>query len=486
MPQHADIAVIGLAVMGRNLILNMNDHGIRVAAYNRTVDRVDEFMNGAAKGTAIIGAHSIEEMVGMLRWPRCIMLMVKAGKPVDEFIELLLPHLPSGSIIIDGGNSHFSDTARRMDYLESKGIFFIGTGISGGEEGARHGPSIMPGGSAGAWPVVGEIFRAIAAKTPAGEPCCDWIGPRGAGHFVKMVHNGIEYGDMQLIAEAYHIMRDGLGMRAPAIGKAFAAWNKGDLDSYLIQITADIFSCKDRDGTPLIDRILDRAEQKGTGSWTVSAALELGVPVTLISEAVFARALSAARNERLQAAATLTGPPMRSKTGDTARRITDIGNALFAAKIVSYAQGFDLMRAASAQNGWNLDFGNIARLWRGGCIIRSAFLDRITEAYAGKPGLPNLLLDDYFKSAVRRCQPAWRRVAAQAALHGIPLPAMSSGLAWYDGRRCARLPANLLSAQRDYFGAHTYQRVDKPEGDYFHSNWAELREKAGAAQKKGA
>jgi 6-phosphogluconate dehydrogenase len=471
MEPKGDIALIGLAVMGQNLILNMNDHGYTVVAYNRTVSKVDEFLQGAAKGrTTIPGAHSIEEMVALLKRPRKIMLMVKAGSAVDDFIELLLPHLEPGDLIIDGGNSHFPDTIRRTKYLESKGFLYIGTGVSGGEEGARFGPSIMPGGSPKAWPLVKDIFQAISAKTPDGSPCCDWVGENGAGHYVKMTHNGIEYGDMQLICEAYQLMKEGLGMSADEMHKVFAKWNKGELDSYLIEITRDILAYKDEDGTALVEKILDTAGQKGTGKWTSVSSLDLGIPVTLIAEAVYARCLSAIKDERVEASKILSGPGSKF-TGGKKKFVEDIRQALLASKIVSYAQGYMLMREAAKESGWNLNYGGIALMWRGGCIIRSAFLGKIKEAFDKNPNLSNLLLDDYFKSVIERCQPSWRRVVAKAVQLGVPVPSLSTALAFYDGYRSARLPANLLQAQRDYFGAHTYERVDRPRGQFFHTNW---------------
>lgn len=467
----ADIAVVGLAVMGKNLILNMNDRGFRVVAYNRTVSKVDEFLENEAKGTNILGARSIEEMVRLLKRPRRIMLMVKAGKPVDEFIEMLIPHLEPGDIIIDGGNSNFQDTIRRTRYVESKGLLYIGTGVSGGEEGARHGPAIMPGGSEAAWPHVKHIFQAIAAKAPDGTPCCEWIGSDGAGHYVKMVHNGIEYGDMQLICEAYHIMRDGLGMTCEEMARVFDEWNKGELSSYLIEITAHILAFKDEDGQPLVEKILDAAGQKGTGKWTVISSAELGIPTTLIAEAVYARCLSAMKEARVEASKRLTGPSPRIQV-DRDSFVNDIRRALYASKIVSYAQGFMLMQGAAKEYGWNLDLGKIASIWRAGCIIRSVFLGRIKEAYDRNPNLANLLLDPFFMEAVSgQAQQSWRRVVSEAMLHGIPVPAFSTALAFYDGYRCERLPANLLQAQRDYFGAHQYERVDRPRGEFYHTNW---------------
>ena len=470
-----DIAVIGLAVMGQNLILNMNDRGFTVVAYNRTTSKVDEFLSNEARGTRILGAHSIEEMLGKLKRPRRIMLMVKAGKPVDEFIELLIPHLEAGDIVIDGGNSLFEDTTRRVKLLESKGFLYIGTGVSGGEEGARHGPSIMPGGSTAAWPHLKPIFQSISAKVGDGSPCCDWVGEGGAGHYVKMVHNGIEYGDMQLICEAYQLMKEGLGMSADEMHQVFKTWNEGDLESYLIEITRDILGKKDEDGHPLVEKILDTAGQKGTGKWTVQNSAELGVPITLISEAVYSRCVSALKDERVKAARKLKGPrpamPQGKKPEAKAALVDDIRSALYASKIVSYAQGYMLMRAAAKEYGWNLNYGGIALMWRGGCIIRSRFLGKIKEAFDGNPKLTNLLLDDYFRGEMKRCQKGWRNVVAQAVKRGIPVPAFSTALAFFDGYRSARLPANLLQAQRDYFGAHTYERLDKPRGEFFHTNW---------------
>jgi 6-phosphogluconate dehydrogenase len=470
MDARADIGLIGLAVMGQNLVLNMNDHGYVVAVYNRTVSKVDDFIKGEAKGTQVVGARSVEELISVLKRPRRVMLMVKAGQAVDDFIETLIPHLEPGDIIIDGGNSNYNDTMRRTAYVESKGLLYIGTGVSGGEEGARHGPSIMPGGSPAAWPAVKPIFQAIAAKVDDGSPCCDWVGENGAGHFVKMVHNGIEYGDMQLISEAYHLMQEGLGMSADAMHTVFAEWNRGKLDSYLIEITRDILAFKDADGQPLVNKILDAAGQKGTGKWTVISALDMGIPLTLIGEAVFARALSALKEERVAASQALSGPTA-SFDGDRRAFVDDLREALYAAKIVSYTQGYMLMRAAAGEYGWNLNYGGIALMWRGGCIIRSVFLGKIKEAFDRNPALTNLLLDPYFKGQVEAAQNAWRRVVAKAVELGIPVPAMSSALAFYDGYRHGRLPANLLQAQRDYFGAHTYERVDEPRGRFFHTNW---------------
>jgi len=466
----ADIGLIGLAVMGENLILNMESKGFTVACFNRTVSKVDNFINGRAKDKNIIGCKSIEELVENLKKPHKIMLMVKAGEAVDAFIDKLLPHLEDGDIIIDGGNSHFPDTIRRTKYAESKGKLYIGTGVSGGEEGALHGPSMMPGGSPAAWERVKPIFQAICAKTPDGEPCCDWVGENGAGHFVKMTHNGIEYGDMQMICETYQMMKQGLGMTNQQMHEAFSEWNKGELNSYLIEITRDILAYKDQDGNEVIDLILDTAGQKGTGKWTGIEALNLGQPLTLIGEAVFARCLSALKEERVAASKVLTGPKLKFK-GDKKAFIDDLRQALYASKIVSYAQGYQLMRAAAKEHNWNLNYGGIALMWRGGCIIRSIFLGKIKEAFDRNPNLDNLLLDPFFKDAVEKAQPAWRRVVTTAIELGIPIPAMSSALAFYDGYRNERLPANLLQAQRDYFGAHTYERVDKPRGQFFHTNW---------------
>jgi len=466
----ADIGLIGLAVMGENLILNMESKGFTVACFNRTVSKVDDFINGRAKGKNIIGCHSIEEFTANLKRPRKVMLMVKAGKAVDDFIEKLLPHLEDGDIIIDGGNSHFPDTTRRTKYAESKGKLYIGTGVSGGEEGALRGPSIMPGGSHAAWEHVKPIFQAICARTDAGEPCCDWVGENGAGHFVKMVHNGIEYGDMQLICETYQLMKKGLGLSNAEMHKVFADWYEGELNSYLIEITRDILAYRDEQGNEVIDLILDTAGQKGTGKWTAIAALDAGQPLTLIGEAVFARCLSALKEERIKASGVLKGPKKKF-TGDRARFIDDLRKALYASKIVSYAQGYQLMRAAATEYGWNLNYGGIALMWRGGCIIRSVFLGEIKKAFDKKPNLENLLLDPFFKRAVSKAQSSWRRVVTTAVKLGIPVPTISSALAFYDGYRHERLPANLLQALRDYFGAHTYERVDKPRGEFFHTNW---------------
>lgn len=468
MPQ-ADIGLIGLAVMGQNLVLNMNDHGYKVAVFNRTTSKVDTFMAGPAKGSNIIATHSIIELIEQLKKPRKIMMMVKAGVVVDSFIDLLLPHLEPGDIIIDGGNSLYTDTNRRTTTLAEKGILFVGTGISGGEEGARSGPSIMPGGNSKAWPHVQDIFQTIAAQV-AGEPCCDWVGEDGAGHFVKMVHNGIEYGDMQLICEAYDFLHRGLGLTTDDIQAVFAEWNGGVLDSYLMEISANILSHKDTDGTPLLEKIRDTAGQKGTGKWTGINALELGVPLTLIGEAVFSRCLSAMKEERLEAAATLFGP-QATFTGNVSKYIGYVRDAIYASKIISYAQGYMLMRHAAKEYGWKLNYSGIASMWRGGCIIRSAFLNNIRNAYTTNPALKNLLLDNFFSSAINTAQTGWRKVAAQSAALGIPIPAISSGLSYFDGYRSGRLPANLLQAQRDYFGAHTYERLDKPRGEFFHTDW---------------
>ena len=470
MEPTADIALIGLAVMGQNLILNMNDHGFTVVAYNRTTEKVDRFLANEAKGTRIIGAHSIEEMVNHLKRPRRVMMLVKAGQPVDDFIEQVIPFLEPGDIIIDGGNSLFEDTIRRAKHVESKGLLYIGTGVSGGEEGARRGPSIMPGGSKAAWPHVKDVFQAISAKVEDGSPCCDWVGENGAGHYVKMVHNGIEYGDMQLICEAYNLMKTGLGMTADEMHAVFTEWNKGDLDSYLIEISRDILGFKDEDGEPLVEKILDTAGQKGTGKWTVMSAAELGTPITLMGEAVYARCVSALKEERVKASKKLRGPKPIIKL-DRAKFVEQIRQALYASKIISYAQGYMLMRAAAEEYKWKLNWGGIALMWRGGCIIRSRFLAEIKEAFDKRPRLSNLLLDPFFKGEVRKSQTAWRNVVAVAAKKGIPCPAFSTALSFYDSIRAERLPANLLQAQRDYFGAHTYERIDKPRGEFFHTNW---------------
>ncbi|MGA3070620.1 MAG: decarboxylating NADP(+)-dependent phosphogluconate dehydrogenase [Terracidiphilus sp.] len=466
-----DIGLIGLAVMGQNLVLNMNDHGFKVAVFNRTVSKVDDFLANEAKGTAVVGAHSVEELAALLKRPRRIMLMVKAGDTVDQMIDHVLPYLEAGDIVIDGGNSLFTDSTRRTKYLAGKGILFIGTGVSGGEEGARFGPSIMPGGNPAAWPHVKDIFQAIAAKVEDGTPCCDWVGEDGAGHYVKMVHNGIEYGDMQLICEAYDLLQRGLGLTADELHEVFVEWNKGELDSYLIEISSHIFAKKDEDGQPLVDRILDTAGQKGTGKWTVFSALDLGQPVTLIGESVFARCLSALKAERVEASKILEGPAARIAGGDRAEFIENVRRALYCSKIVSYAQGYMLLRAAAKENGWNLNMGGIALMWRGGCIIRSRFLGKIKEAFDKDKGIENLLLDSFFYGALNQYQASWRKALVHAVQMGVPTPAFSTALAFFDGYRTARLPANLLQAQRDYFGAHTYERTDKPRGEFFHTNW---------------
>jgi 6-phosphogluconate dehydrogenase len=471
----ADIGLIGLAVMGENLVLNMESHGFTVAVYNRTTSKVDEFVNGRGKGKKFVGTHSPQELVAAIKRPRKVMMLVKAGKPVDDTIAQVAPHLEKGDILIDGGNTHFTDTERRMKELAAKGIRYIGTGVSGGEEGALKGPSIMPGGDPTAWPEVKPIFQAIAAKVkgPDGKevPCCDWVGPGGAGHFVKMVHNGIEYGDMQLICESYHLMKDLLGLSADDLHKVYAKWNKGVLDSYLIEITADIFGYKEPEtGKPLVDFILDTAGQKGTGKWTVDAATDNGVALTLIAEAVFGRCLSAQKEERVAASSVLAGPSV-TKLADREQFIADVEMALYASKIISYAQGYALMAAQAKASNWELNNGGIALMWRGGCIIRSVFLEKIKAAFDRNPKLVNLVVDSFFASELGRAQGGWRRVIGTAAANGIPAPAMSSALAYYDGYRCARLPANLLQAQRDYFGAHTYERTDKPRGQFFHTNW---------------
>ena len=468
--QKADIGLIGLAVMGENLVMNMESKGFTVAVYNRTLEKVDKFTQGRAAGKNVIGCHSLEELRDALGKPRKVMLMVKAGQPVDDYIEKLLEVLEPGDVIIDGGNSHFPDTIRRTAYVESRGLFYVGTGVSGGEEGALKGPSMMPGGSPAAWPLVKPVFQAICAKVEDGSPCCEWVGENGAGHFVKMVHNGIEYGDMQLICEAYQLMRDLMGMEDCEISEAFAEWNRGELDSYLMEISRDILAYKDTDGSPIVEKILDTAGQKGTGKWTGIAALDEGVPLTLIGEAVFARCLSAMKEERVEAAKVF--PHAKEKFGgERAQMLDAIRDALYASKIISYAQGYTLMRAAAATFGWNLNYGGIALMWRGGCIIRSVFLGKIKEAYDNNPALSNLLLDGYFAKTIKSRVGSWRKVVAEAALAGVPVPAMSSALSYFDGYTSERLPANLLQAQRDYFGAHTYERTDAPRGKFFHTNW---------------
>ncbi len=467
----SDIGVVGLAVMGENLILNMASKGFTVSAFNRTVSKVTDFVEGRAKGQSIVGAYDLPQLVSQLSKPRKVMLMVKAGPAVDSFIEALIPLLEPGDIIIDGGNTHYPDTVRREKTLREKGLYFIGTGVSGGEEGALTGPSIMPGGSPEAWEAVKPIFQGIAARVADGTPCCDWVGSGGAGHFVKMVHNGIEYADMQMIAEAYSLLRDELGLEPAAIGKIFEDWNRGELDSYLIEITADILSKVDEQtGQPLVDLILDTAGQKGTGKWTSTTALDVGSPAMTITEAVYARAISALKDERVAASKVLKGPQARPKP-DQAEFVEQVRRALYASKIAAYTQGFQLMKLAAAENGWTLDFGSVAMMWRGGCIIRAAFLDDIKAAYDAQPELGNLLLAPYFANLMESHQGAWRQVISVAVLGGVWIPAFSSALAYYDGYRSARLPANILQAQRDYFGAHTYERIDKPRGEFFHTNW---------------
>ena len=471
MSEQADFELVGLAVMGENLVLNIESRGYSVCVFNRTTGKVDDFLAGRASGKNIIGAHSVEELVAKLSRPRKIMVMVKAGPPVDAFIEQLLPHLDQGDIVIDGGNSHYPDTIRRTADLAGKGISFIGTGVSGGEEGALKGPSIMPGGDPKAWPEVKPIFQAIAAKVGDGSPCCEWVGSDGAGHYVKMVHNGIEYGDMQLICEAYQLMGAGLGMSAPELHEVFAKWNEGVLDSYLIEISRDILAKADDDtGKPMVDVILDTAGQKGTGKWTSTSGLDLGVPIAQIAEAVFARCISALKEERVAASEVLHGPDT-TFDGDREAFVNDLHDALYASKICSYAQGYQLLRAAAEEHGWELNYGEIALMWRGGCIIRAAFLENIKDAFDRNPGLANLLLDPHFSRIIMKSQDAWRRVIKTAVDLGVPVPSMSAALNYYDSYRCARLPANLLQAQRDYFGAHTYERVDKARGDFFHTNW---------------
>ena len=471
MKELSDIGLIGLAVMGENLVLNMESKGFRVSVFNRTVEKVDKFMEGRGKGLNIYGAHSLEDFVASLKAPRKVFLMVKAGAAVDAFIDKLIPVLSPGDIIIDGGNTHFPDTARRTEYVESKGLLYVGTGVSGGEEGALKGPSMMPGGSPAAWPYVKPIFQGICAKVADGSPCCDWVGEGGAGHFVKMVHNGIEYGDIQLICECYQIMKDILGMTNEEMHETFAEWNKGDLDSYLIEITRDILAKKDDEGRYVLDYILDTAGQKGTGKWTAVSALDQGVPLTLIGESVFARCLSAQKEERVAASGILLGPRPAKFAGDRAAFLEDLRKALFAAKVVSYAQGYALMRAAAKEYGWNLNYGGIALMWRGGCIIRSVFLGRIKEAFDKDPDIANILLDPYFSGKLAEAQQGWRNVLCTAIQNGVPAPCLTAGLQYYDGYRCSRLPANMLQAQRDFFGAHTYERTDRPRGEFFHTNW---------------
>ncbi|KAG1472503.1 hypothetical protein G6F56_001501 [Rhizopus delemar] len=466
----ADIGLIGLAVMGQNLILNMNDHGYTVCAYNRTTSKVDDFLANEAKGTNIVGAHSVEELCAKLKRPRKVMLLVKAGSAVDAFIDQLLPFLEEGDIIIDGGNSHFPDSIRRTKELEAKGILFVGSGVSGGEEGARYGPSLMPGGNPKAWESIRPIFQDISAKAPDGAPCCEWVGESGAGHYVKMVHNGIEYGDMQLICEVYQIMKEGLGLSHDEMAEVFEEWNKGELDSFLIEITRDILKFKDTDGKPLVQKIRDTAGQKGTGKWTGIDSLDRGIPVTLIGEAVYARCLSSLKDERTRASKILAGPAKKPFAGDKKKFLDALGQALYASKIVSYAQGFMLMRQAGADYNWNLNFSGIALMWRGGCIIRSVFLGKIKDAYQTNPQLENLLFDPFFQKATADAQDSWREVIAQAVNLGIPTPALSTALNFYDGLRHEILPANLLQAQRDYFGAHTYELLETP-GKWVHTNW---------------
>jgi len=465
-----DIGLIGLAVMGENLVLNMERNGFKVAVFNRTTSKVEKFVSGRAKGKNIKGCFSVEELVASLKRPRKVMLMVKAGAAVDAFIEKIVPHLEKGDIVIDGGNTHFPDTIRRAKMLEEKGLLYVGTGVSGGEEGALMGPSLMPGGSPEAWPHVKNIFQSIAAKVDDGTPCCDWVGQDGAGHFVKMVHNGIEYGDIQMITETYQLMKDGLGMSNEEMHDVFQTWNKGKLDSYLIEITRDILGYKNEEGEAVVDLILDTAGQKGTGKWTAIEALDQGQPLTLIGEAVFARCLSALKEERVEAAKYLQGPDAQF-SGDKKQFIADLEQALYAAKIVSYAQGYQLMRAAAQVYGWDLNYGGIALMWRGGCIIRSIFLGKITEAFKNNPQIVNLMIDPFFKQEIQAAAPAWRRVIKMSVELGIPTPALSTALSYFDGYRSERLPANLLQAMRDYFGAHTYERIDKSRGEVFHTNW---------------
>jgi len=466
----ADIGLIGLAVMGENLVMNMESKGFTVVVYNRSTNKVKNFVERRAKGKNIIGTFSLQELVNNLKTPRKVMMMVKAGKPVDDFIEMLIPYLEKGDIIIDGGNSHFLDTIRRTKYVEEKGLLYIGTGVSGGEEGALIGPSIMPGGSPAAWESVKPIFQAISAKVTDVSPCCDWVGENGAGHFVKMVHNGIEYGDMQLTTEAYFLMKELLGMTTDEMHEVFKEWNKGELDSYLVEITRDILAYKDEDGSALVEKILDTAGQKGTGKWTAVAALDEGVPLTLIGEAVFARCLSAMKDERVEASKAYK-TAKKEFNGDKKAFVHDIRNALYASKIVSYAQGYSLMRAAAKTYGWNLNYGGIALMWRGGCIIRSVFLGKIKEAFDKNPALSNLLMDPFFKEKMEACTDSWRRVCAAAVMNGVSVPSFTAALSYFDGFHSERLPANLLQAQRDYFGAHTYERIDKKRGEFFHTNW---------------
>ncbi|XP_022646258.1 6-phosphogluconate dehydrogenase, decarboxylating-like isoform X2 [Varroa jacobsoni] len=471
-----DIALIGLAVMGQNLILNMNDHGFTVVAFNRTVAKVDEFLANEAKGTKVIGACSLEDMVSKLKKPKRVMLLVKAGSAVDDFIQKLIPLLERGDIIIDGGNSQYNDTERRVKECQKKGILFVGSGVSGGEEGARFGPSLMPGGHKDAWPHIKPIFQSVAAKVSDSkkadllDPCCDWVGDGGSGHYVKMVHNGIEYGDMQLICEAYQIMKQALDMTPDEIADVFEEWNKGELDSFLIEITSKILRYKDEKGEPLVEKIRDTAGQKGTGKWTAIAGLDKGIPVTLIAESVFARCLSSLKSERFEASQLLRGPATTTYEGDRTAFIENIRKALYASKIVSYAQGFMLFREAAKIYGWSLNYGGIALMWRGGCIIRSRFLEDIKKAFDKNSELTNLLLDNFFTEAIHRCQSSWRTVVATAVQLGIPTPCFSTALAFYDGFRSARVSANLIQAQRDFFGAHTYELENAP-GKFVHTNW---------------
>lgn len=467
----ADIGLIGLAVMGQNLVLNMDDHGYTVAVFNRTVEKVDAFLQTTAKGTKVLGAHSLQEFFSFLQRPRKVLFMVKAGQAVDDLIEECLPFLEKGDVIIDGGNSHYPDSERRMQELEKKGILFVGSGISGGEEGARHGPSIMPGGNPQAWPVVGKILQKIAAKAEEdGRACCEWIGEGGAGHYVKMVHNGIEYGDMQLICEAYHLLQQGAGCSIDEIQEIFVSWNQGVLHSYLIEIASYVFSHRDTDGKPLVDKILDVAGQKGTGKWTGISALELGLPVTLIGEAVFARCLSSMKEERVRASKKYPCPTM-PPIADKKAFIASVMQALYVSKIISYAQGFMLMRAAAKEYQWHLDYGSIALIWRAGCIIRSRFLNDIKEAFDKNPQLENLLFDAFFEDAVKQGEAGFRACVSYAVCAGIPTPCFSAALSYFDGYRHEKLPANLLQALRDFFGAHTYERIDAPRGKFFHTNW---------------
>ncbi|UCS92073.1 decarboxylating NADP(+)-dependent phosphogluconate dehydrogenase [Echinicola marina] len=470
MKDLADIGLIGLAVMGENLVLNMESKGFTVAVFNRSTEKVDKFIEGRGAGKKFIGTHSIKQLVESLETPRKVMMLVKAGDPVDHFIDQIIPHLEPGDIIIDGGNSYYEDTIRRTKYVESKGFKFIGTGVSGGEIGALRGPSMMPGGSKEAWPEVKEIFQAISAKVDGGVPCCDWVGADGAGHYVKMIHNGIEYGDMQIINEAYQFMKDVLKMSYDEMHATFKKWNEEELDSYLIEITADIMAYKDTDGEPMVEKILDTAGQKGTGKWTGIDAMHLGVPLTLIAESVFSRFLSAQKDLRVQASKVFK-PTEVNFDGDKAKMLDDLKMALYGAKIISYAQGYNLLMEASKAYNWELNYGDIALMWRGGCIIRSAFLGDIKKAFDKSPDLPHLLLDSFFKEKVEAAQQGWRNVCATAVMNGIPVPTIASALCYFDGFKSERLPANLLQAQRDYFGAHTYERIDKPRGEFFHTNW---------------